>query len=794
MVRKWQSAGLAGVVVGLALFGCSEPATVDGGISLPDTVKPGDGNFLTDVLIPDQSGDDSAAVDDMTDGEEVLDVADEEIVVEPGSYGAPCGTNDDCNSGFCVQDAGGKVCSRVCSGECDKGWLCTQVASGADTAYICLPSFARLCDPCATSTDCNPPGGGPNLCVSRGDLGSFCGVACDPEVADFCPTGFECKTPDGGSGTSAAQCVRVSGDCPCSATAVAGQLQTACSHTTSDGSCTGTRGCAGGKLSACTATEPALETCNTLDDDCDGQTDEIEVPEPCYQENEFGKCTGTIQECKGGQPVCSAAVPTAEVCNGLDDNCKDGVDEGLCADAGDACNSGACDITTGKCVPVPKLGGCDDKNACTDNDTCQNGACAGTPKDCSAFSSACQTAVCEDGACVAGPKDGACDDGNPCTINDTCAGGTCKGELLDCSAWTDSCNTGVCQAGQCVPQPKAGGACDDGNACTVSDSCQAGSCIGQLKDCGMAADICNDGVCGEGGVCVQKPKSNATVCNDSDSCTSADHCQAGQCTGTMKDCSNFTDLCNTGMCEFGSCTKKVKPSGTVCSDGDACTLNDACAGGVCKGTAKDCSGAGDQCNVGACSGGSCVKVPSNNGGSCTDSSTCTVADKCSNGQCIGTSTADKYELNDSSGSATALADRSDCDPAMSLTATHSPSGEVDWYTFMAKDDWGCTIKPSVQLSLMASDYDVCLYFRCEGGSVAEGTVSCTNGTKTSGGPGGSWGCCSTLSGTTNEFAKVSPSCSLGGLGSESGTLWAKVYRKSAASVCGGYSLTWSAKN
>src|SRR5438552_16008906 len=54
----------------------------------------------------------------------------------------------------------------------------------------------------------------------------------------------------------------------------------------------------------------------------------------------------------------------------------------------------------------PDGSACDDQNACTADDACTNGTCAGN----------------------AAPLDGAaCDDQNSCTSNDTCASGTCTG-------------------------------------------------------------------------------------------------------------------------------------------------------------------------------------------------------------------------------------------------------------------------------------------------------------------------------------------------------------------------------
>jgi hypothetical protein len=139
-------------------------------------------------------------------------------------------------------------------------------------------------------------------------------------------------------------------------------------------------------------------------------------------------------------------------------------------------------------------------------------------------------------------------------------------------------------------------------------------------------------------------------------------------------------------------------------------------------------------------------------------------------------------------------DKSDCDDASTLTASVSPQADVDWFHYDASDNAFCTVKPSVQLSNLAADYDVCLFFQCHGGAVDSGTVSCDAGTKTAGGPNGSWGCCSSNASTASEFAKISPSCSFLGSGDDGGTVWVRVQGKSSAAMCGGYTLAWSAKN
>jgi hypothetical protein len=106
---------------------------------------------------------------------------------------------------------------------------------------------------------------------------------------------------------------------------------------------------------------------------------------------------------------------------------------------------------------------------------------------------------------------------------------------------------------------------------------------------------------GEPTTCAGKP--DGSICEDGDPCTLADVCQSGACRhGTIKTCA-APDQCHTATCDSstGQCKSFELPEGASCSDGNACTVADACAQGVCQpGNPTTCF-ATDSCHlVGTC--------------------------------------------------------------------------------------------------------------------------------------------------------------------------------------------------
>jgi hypothetical protein len=99
---------------------------------------------------------------------------------------------------------------------------------------------------------------------------------------------------------------------------------------------------------------PVNETCNGLDDDCDGSIDEGGV---CScSNNQIRECGSNIGACRKGNETCTYGVwgacvgavnPVNETCNGLDDDCDGVIDESICVCL--PSQTRECGIDTGTC-------------------------------------------------------------------------------------------------------------------------------------------------------------------------------------------------------------------------------------------------------------------------------------------------------------------------------------------------------------------------------------------------------------------------------------------------------------
>lgn len=407
----------------------------------------------------------------------------------------PCEKGSDCQSGFCVETLSGEyVCAPLCIGdeECPEGWQCKQVVNvSGDITFICLPLIERLCRPCKSHEECRPSRVQTNdLCVNFGDeAGSFCGQDCSKN--EQCPNGYSCYEVTGPGGQKAKQCLPDSGECICSSYYANEGFETTCKVKNEFGTCPGIRKCvaSGQAPSVCDAKTPSAEECNGFDDDCDGSVDE-EGASGCttYYIDEDGDGYG---DAKSSRCLCAPSAPYTAT-NGGD--CDDSL-SAVHPDAVEVCSNGKDDDCDGQ-TDEAGCQGCINYYRDEDNDTygvSGDTQCLGNPV---APYTATRDGDCDDSE--AGINPGASESCN--NKDDNCNGQTDEGLQRQCQTM---CGTGkeVCVAGvwqDCDAQKPI--ECMDYRTCTITSVCASSCPSAPQETCNGKDDDC-DGLTDEDNVC-----------------------------------------------------------------------------------------------------------------------------------------------------------------------------------------------------------------------------------------------------------------------------------------------------
>lgn len=332
---------------------------------------------------------------------------------------------------------------------------------------------------------------------------------------------------------------------------------------------------------ACTDTYCTNGQCENVDIAAIECTDHDECTTDTCDPNDG--CQHTVLNCNDNDACTTDSCDAAAGCAHAAVTCDDQ----------NACTDDACSPTLG-CRHTDNTTACADGDACTVNDHCSGGACAGTPLACNDGLFCNGLESCNNGTCAT--------TGAPCDVNQVCdeSGNACVECLTaaDCSDG-DVCTADTCQNNQCQNSPVSGccqtiGDCNDGTLCTI-DHCTNNVCAYTARNC-SDRNACTVDSCSMRTGCVNTPIScddgngcttdscnrstgclnanNALSCDDGDACTTADQCSAGVCGGADIDCDDGLFCSGVETCNDGDCTS----SGNPCANGQFCDEVNGCTG------------------------------------------------------------------------------------------------------------------------------------------------------------------------------------------------------------------------
>ena len=318
-------------------------------------------------------------------------------------------------------------------------------------------------------------------------------------------------------------------------------LNKACTDSKRKGACQTGKWICRQKQKVCLQTiQPTIETCDGKDNNCDGQVDNIaNLNKACTDSTRKGVCTSGKWACVANQKVCKANnQPTAETCDGKDNNCDGLVDNitGLGQVCSDAKRKGVCQAGTWACI----------NNTKTCKQTLQPG-----------------TETCDG-------KDNNCDglvDNIP-DLNKACTDSTRKG-ACQAGTWVCSSNKKVCQQ---TNKPSK-------EVCDGKDN----DCDGQVDNIAKLGQVCADST--RKGEC--QPGKWACV-NNQEVCKANLQSKTETCDGKDNDCDGnidnlpdlnkpCTDTTRKGTCQAGTwvcenntktCKQAVQPVAETCDGKD----------------------------------------------------------------------------------------------------------------------------------------------------------------------------------------------------------------------------------